>query len=212
MISRFYSWAKSFAGFVNKRPKTKLVLNTFLIVLIGWLTIVSFSPGVKSQILPDFNSLDAEQLIDLTNQERLKHNLSPLFPNDVLTKAAANKAQDLLKGQYFSHNSPEGKKFSAWVKEVNYPYSIVGENLAEGFSSDQTIIKAWMDSPGHRDNILHPEYKEIGIAVLKGSFKGKETKMVVQIFGVTLERKISEVLPLYLNSKINILNKLNSFS
>jgi len=201
----------SFLAFgLNSRQKTKLILNITLIIALGWLSIFVFNPKANSFSL---DVADAKDLIILTNQERLKHNLSPLFPNDDLAKAALDKANDLLAKQYFSHNSPDGKKFSAWIKDTGYDYMIVGENLAMGFGSKEAMIKAWMDSDKHRQNILNGRYKEIGLAVLRGVFKGQETKMVVQIFGATTGNRLSEIFLPYQELIINnIFQKLNCYS
>ncbi|MEK7072028.1 MAG: CAP domain-containing protein [Patescibacteria group bacterium] len=126
---------------------------------------------------------NALELINMTNNYRKELGLSELIPNPRLTQAAVNKAQDLLTKQYFAHNSPEGKKFSEWIKEVSYKYFYVGENLAIDFNNNQEIFQAWLDSPSHRENIIKPQYQEIGIAVLEGKYKNRETTMVVQLFG-----------------------------
>ena len=194
---------------LHDRPKTKILFNLTLIVLLSWLSIFVFNTKASSLSL---DIVDAKDLIVLTNQERLKHNLSPLFPNNKLATAALNKANDLLKDEYFSHNSPDGKKFSLWVKEENYDYIIVGENLAMGFGSKEAIIEAWMKSEKHRRNILHDRYREIGMAVLRGNYNGQETKMVVQIFGATTRDRLTEVFLPYQEILLNGIEKLNSYS
>jgi len=203
MSFRFWS------GLLSTRPKTKIILTLSLIITLSWLSIFVFNTKASSLSL---DIADAQELIILTNQERLKHNLSPLFPNEELTKAALNKATDLLKEQYFSHNSPTGKKFSVWVKDQKYDYIIVGENLALGFGSKEAIMEAWMNSEKHRQNILQEKYKEIGMAVLRGNFKGQKTKMVVQIFGATTHDRLTEVFLPYQDLILKGLDKLNSYS
>lgn len=125
----------------------------------------------------------ANELIQLTNTYRKGLGLSELAVNPRLTQAAINKAKDLLARQYFSHTSPEGRRFSDWVKDVNYAYFYVGENLAMDFDTPQEIFDAWLKSEKHRENIERPEFQEIGIADLKGKFDDRETSMVVQMFG-----------------------------
>lgn len=170
--------------------KTKTLGCFLLIVLLNASLIFSLTRVAASEQLA---LTDAEKLIALTNQARLENNLPPLFLNAALNQAAFNKAKNLLKEQYFSHNSPEGKKFSQWIAEVDYPYLIIGENLAMGFNSDDAIIQAWLASPKHQQNILDPRFKEIGLVVLKGEFNGETVKMVVQIFGATDEPALTEV-------------------
>jgi len=125
----------------------------------------------------------ASELIRLTNAYRKRLGLSELAVNPRLTQAAINKANDLLAKQYFSHTSPEGHRFSDWVKDVNYAYFYVGENLAMDFDTPQEIFDAWIKSEKHRENIERPEFQEIGIADLRGKFDNQETSMVVQLFG-----------------------------
>ncbi|HAH04117.1 TPA: hypothetical protein DCL28_00975 [Candidatus Komeilibacteria bacterium] len=201
---------RCWSGALNNRPGTKIFLNVALIITLSWLSIFVFNPKASSFSL---DVADAKELIILTNQERLKYNLSPLFPNDQLAAAALNKANDLLKEQYFSHNSPKGKTFSAWIKDVDYDYIIVGENLAMGFGSKEGIMAAWMNSDKHRQNILNEHYKEIGLAVLRGNYQGRETKMVVQIFGATTGNRLSEIFLPYQELNLrNVIKKLNSYS
>ena len=89
--------------------------------------------------------------------------------------------------QYFAHVSPTGIGPGDLAKQVSYAYVIVGENLALGdFGSDEKLVDAWMNSPGHRANILNRYYQEIGVAVGKGIYEGRETWLAVQSFGMPL--------------------------
>jgi uncharacterized protein YkwD len=124
-------------------------------------------------------------VVDLTNAERVKAGAQPLTVNNKLNQAAMAKAQDLFAKQYFEHISPTGKGPSDLAHSAGYEYILIGENLALGnFKDDQELINAWMNSPGHRANILNPRYTEIGVAVLKGTYKGETTWMAVQEFGL----------------------------
>lgn len=143
------------------------------------------------------SAISANEMIKLTNQTRLKNNLPTLKINYLLTKAAENKAQTIIKNQFFAHDQPGGKKFSDWVKDEDYHYLIVGENLAMGFSSNEAIMNAWLQSPMHKENILKQEYQDIGISVIKGKMNGQETYIIVQYFGKTNNSTLSENLRLY---------------
>lgn len=125
----------------------------------------------------------ANTLIQLTNAYRRGLGLSELAINPRLTQAAINKAKDILAKQYFNHTSPEGKKFSDWIKEVNYSYFYVGENLAIDFNNPQDVFDAWLASPAHKQNIERQEFQEIGLADLSGEFNQRNTSVVVQLFG-----------------------------
>lgn len=130
-----------------------------------------------------FASLVKSSVIEMTNMERGASAVSSLYENPKLDTAAYLKAKDMMEKDYFSHESPEGVSPWHWFKEAGYDYKFAGENLAIGFLDSEEVVQAWMDSPSHRANLLNPNYKEIGIAVLTGDFQGKETTIVVQLFG-----------------------------
>jgi len=148
---------------------------------------VSEMPPPPAQIPVSKNgTLAREGVIALTNGQRLAYlgEGFSLVENSQLDIAAANKVKDMFSGQYFEHMSPAGKNASYFVGETGYKYIIIGENLALGnYENDAGLVKAWMDSPGHRENILKPGYKEIGVAVGFGTFKGEKTWLAVQEFG-----------------------------
>lgn len=130
-----------------------------------------------------FADVVASTLVSLTNEERQARGLFPLKENPVLAQAALAKAQDMLKDGYFAHFSPSGTSPWYWFKQNGYNYKVAGENLAIGFVDSGEVENAWENSPSHMQNLLSPQYKEIGIAVVKGVFQGKETTLVVQFFG-----------------------------
>lgn len=122
--------------------------------------------------------------ISQTNAERKQNGLKALTENKLLNQAAMNKAKDMFSGQYFEHVSPLGKGPADLANDVNYEYIAIGENLALGnFKNDQDLVTAWMNSPGHRANILNAKYEEIGVAVLQGTYEGYKTWIAVQEFG-----------------------------
>src|SRR3989344_7479541 len=124
-------------------------------------------------------------VINWTNAQRKDNgNLPPLKENLILNAAAEAKLKDMFKNQYFEHVSPAGIGPGELVESAGYEYIASGENLALGnFDGDRDLVQAWMDSPGHRANILNMKYQEIGIAVGKGTFEGHETWLAVQEFG-----------------------------
>ncbi|MBI4359256.1 MAG: hypothetical protein HY577_01610 [Candidatus Nealsonbacteria bacterium] len=136
-----------------------------------------------------FAEVVSSTLIELTNQDRQARGLLALKENPVLTQAAYAKAQDMIQNDYFSHVSPGGLSPWYWFKKSGYNYRVAGENLAIGFLDSGEVEKAWNNSPSHRQNLLSPSYKEIGIAVVKGNFQGQETTLVVQFFGTPVMPK-----------------------
>jgi uncharacterized protein YkwD len=126
--------------------------------------------------------------INFTNQARQNNgNLPALTENQKLDQDAQNKLKDMFARQYFEHVSPDGKGPADQAATVGYQYVIIGENLALGnFKNDAALVEAWMNSPGHRANILNVKYQEIGVAVGKGAFEGKTVWLAVQEFGKPL--------------------------
>lgn len=132
-------------------------------------------------------SLSSAGVVTVTNTHREAAGLPHLTVNAALNRAAQSKLNDMFAKQYFEHESPEGLGPADLAKEAGYAYVLVGENLALGnFANDQDLLQGWMDSPGHRANILNPKYREIGVAVGQGMYEGKKTWMAVQEFGTPL--------------------------
>lgn len=126
-------------------------------------------------------------IIKWTNIQREKYGLPLLKENKKLNASAKEKEQDMFEKQYFAHYSPSGAGVEDLVKSAGYDFIAIGENLALGnFQDDQTVIQGWMDSPGHRANILNVGYQEIGVATVKGVFEGKSVWVAVQHFGLPL--------------------------
>ncbi|KKR21329.1 MAG: hypothetical protein UT48_C0010G0077 [Parcubacteria group bacterium GW2011_GWE2_39_37] len=155
--------------------------------------------------------LSDQGVLEWTNTAREKNQLSRLKRNEKLAGAALNKANDILANQYFEHISPAGKGPADLAQAVSYQYIVIGENLALGnFKDDEELVMAWMQSPGHRANILNSKYAEIGIAVVKGDFNGKQTWVAVQEFGLPLSScpEPDIALKTVLDGKIQQANKL----
>lgn len=153
-------------------------LTIFLVLKLVIFPFYYFLP--KTSLFADVVS---STLVSLTNQERQARGLNVLKESPVLKQAALAKAQDMLTNGYFSHTSPQGVTPWYWFKQSGYNYLAAGENLAIGFIDSQEVQTAWYNSPSHRQNLLNAKYKEIGIAVVKGNFQGRETTLVVQLFG-----------------------------
>jgi hypothetical protein len=124
-------------------------------------------------------------IISQTNLQRNAEGHTELSENAKLNKVASLKVADMFSRQYFAHESPTGEHASNLVGRFEYQYLSVGENLALGnFLNDKDLVEAWMNSPGHRANILDSGFSEIGVAVEKGVFEGEETWLAVQIFAL----------------------------
>lgn len=148
--------------------------------------LLAMSAGLVLPTTVYASAINASSLIDMTNQVRQEANLKPLEPNHKLTQAAYRKAYDILNHGYFAHTNPSGKPFYQWVEEENYNYLYAGENLAIDFTTNEGVLGAWLQSPSHRANIINPNYNEIGLVTLRGSWQDHETTVVVQMFGSIL--------------------------
>lgn len=135
--------------------------------------------------LPTTGEVPAQAVFELTNQARQKERLPAFRLDQTLSEMAELKIDDMLRNEYFDHDSPQGKGISDFADAAGYEYLLVGENLAYGnFRDAAHVVEAWLDSPGHRRNILHEQYLEIGIASRFVTFDGQKVWMVVQEFGV----------------------------
>jgi len=167
----------------NFQPK--LFHSRFLLycaVLLLCLKIIFLISSVNLPINIFFADVTKTSLINLTNQSREMIGLDPLVESAKLDDAALLKAQDMVKNNYFSHQSPSGVTPWYWFSKTGYVYKYAGENLAVGFFESKDLYQAWLNSPAHKDNLLSPNYKEIGIAVVSG-FGDKDAIVVVQLFG-----------------------------
>jgi uncharacterized protein YkwD len=171
-------------------------------------------PPLKKEIsLVKNGTLTIPGVIAATNVERIGGGQQPLSLNTKLSSAAMAKLQHMFDNQYFEHVGPDGTQPSDWVDGAEYAYKLTGENLALGdFSGDIDLVTAWMNSPGHRENIMKPEFTEIGIAVGKGMFDNHETWLAVQVFGRPMPdcAPIDTELKTEINENQNLLEALNA--
>lgn len=141
-------------------------------------------PPLRGPTVETPSNLTVSGTIIQTNLQRTKNNLPALTFNAALTQSAGVKVADMFQRQYFAHEAPTGEGPGDLAKAAGYDYLMVGENLALGnYPDDAALVQAWMDSPGHRENILHPKYTEIGVAVKRGTYEGRTVWLAVQEFG-----------------------------
>lgn len=109
------------------------------------------------------------QVVQLVNQQRAANGLKALTVNSSLTKTATLKSEDMAKLNYFDHQSPTyGSPFDM-MKQYGITYRSAGENIAMGQKTPQQVMDGWMNSPGHRANILNSSYTQIGVGIAKNS-------------------------------------------
>lgn len=125
-------------------------------------------PGQKLNIPLDTDVKTLEmKVVDLVNQQRISNGLQPLTNNWQLERVARYKANDMANNNYFNHISPTyGSPFNM-MEDFGIYFSSAGENIAMGQTTPQQVVNAWMNSPGHRANILSATYTQIGVGYAK---------------------------------------------
>lgn len=140
----------------------------------------SQKPAAKKTTQPSSQNTSNSQMnafekkvVDLTNQERAKAGLKPLKANNsVLSKMARDKSADMRDKNYFDHQSPTyGSPFDM-MKKYGISFSTAGENIAAGQKTPEEVVNGWMNSPGHRANILNANFTTIGVGYVQGGSYG----------------------------------------
>lgn len=171
-------------NFRSKLLHHKSIFSTIVLVLLSGYLLSSIRTNFP-RVLGVSYDITSSQLLILTNQKRQENGTGPLSLNDKLSLAATYKAKDMFSENYWAHNSPLGRTPWVFIKDVGYAYVYAGENLARGFNSSDDVVKAWMASPDHRENMLSKNYSDVGFAVLKGKLSGEETVLIVEMLGST---------------------------
>jgi uncharacterized protein YkwD len=130
----------------------------------------------------DSDEITPENVVALMNGYRAEASLPPLHLDPRLTIAAEARMQEMADGEWWGHEAPDGTPPFASIPH-DYVYAFAGENLAKGFDTAPLLVQSWMESPGHRENIMGVQYADCGIAILEGSTKGPALgKSIVVLF------------------------------
>lgn len=143
------------------------------------IPFVSPSPTAEARMrpavctdAPDHDVL-TQDLLAAINAERIKRRLPPLRTNTTLMQVADFYSCRLIDGRFFDHVDPfDGSTVDTRITDFGYAFQKVGENLAAGHKTAKDAVNAWLDSPGHRANLLDPAFTETGIAVKIGGDYG----------------------------------------
>jgi uncharacterized protein YkwD len=173
------------------KPATPAKTNGSLVPKTTTTEKTVVAPGpLRALVTPatKTSALTVQGVIEHTNYQRaINGGLPALTENLFLDRDAQLKLDDMFNKQYFEHVSPSGVGPADLAATVGYQYVVVGENLALGdFEGDAGVVTAWMNSPGHRANILNTHYQEIGVAVGQGVYEGRKTWLAVQSFGMPI--------------------------
>ena len=143
------------------------LMLTFMAVCIT--TIIGTLPSGAAAAEYDMNA-SIVRVLELTNMERQRAGLAPLTLSSELTAAAQNYSQVLAETGCFRHDCGTVPNFTDRISLAGYTnMSAAGENIAAGYPTPESVVEGWMNSAGHRANLLSPNYVEIGIGVASGS-------------------------------------------
>lgn len=148
--------------------------------------VMPFIPRYTPLVLGYVSNITPEEIIDLTNKEREAAGVGKVEADPALTQAALAKASYMIAKNFWAHTAPDGTEPWKFVTDAAYQYRYAGENLARDFASSESAVKAWINSPSHKENLLSTRYQDIGVAVVKGELDGVQTTLVVQFFGTKM--------------------------
>lgn len=144
------------------------------------LLLVVAAPAFAVDITP-------ASVIAAMNEQRAQLGLRPLREDPRLDAAAADRMRDMEDLGYWAHEAPDGRSPFLWLRPHKYAFRFAGENLAAGFESLELLMGGWMESKGHRENILSADYEDCGVAVIDGGTVGRIAgKSVVVMFGTAM--------------------------
>lgn len=179
------------------------VLRLFVIIFLSYSFSINYSfsqmttsstnsnlfnlpktPTVPKLLKIEKYSWSNKNFLKEVNKERTKKKLSILKENTELNRLAKLRLDDMIKNNYFAHESPTGNGIDELLDTSNYNYEWRGENLAYGdFNNEADVTKSWMNSKWHKYNILYKNFEEVGTAHTVTSFKGGKYLVVAQVFG-----------------------------
>ncbi|HEU4887572.1 MAG TPA: CAP domain-containing protein, partial [Thermoanaerobaculia bacterium] len=160
------------------------------ILLLAVLLIVSVNVAAADPS----NEITATNVLRLMNEYRAQEGLAPLHADVLLDRAAADRMRHMEEESFWSHESPDGLSPFHWLSQRQYHYRAAGENLAYGFETAGLLVQSWMESRGHRANILSANYEDCGIAIIDGSTRGPSTgKSVVVMFGSRMVEQVQVI-------------------
>lgn len=167
------------------RSRIRELLGIYFNLLCDRFSFFSDNDAISTEVSPILQSVQkpnlsvamsgyAQEVVDLVNQERVEEGLQPLTMDSTLTAAAEIRAGEIL--ETFSHTRPNGSTCFTALDEVGATYRQAGENIAIGQSTPAQVVAAWMNSPGHRENILNSKYTRIGVAVIETNEMSSQTQ------------------------------------
>jgi len=158
----------------------------FCAAIVSLLLVTGFS-----SLLREADEITTASVLREMNRFRKARGLNPFIPDSRLERAASDRMEDMEELGYWAHRSPDGRSPFVWLPVRGYQFRAAGENLATGFETAKLLVSSWMESKGHRDNILSTDFSGVGIAIIEGSSTGRAAgKSVVVIFAAEMVEQI----------------------
>jgi uncharacterized protein YkwD len=168
------------AGSIRLAHWTRSALTALAATLAAALMSV---PVVSARPTGGAGDISSTNVVKLSNDVRVKNGVGNLDLDPRLSRAAQMKADDMAARGYLAHETPDGRTPWDWIERAGYDFLAAAENLAVGYPNDAELISAWMESEGHRHNLLNQKYTDVGIGIARGMYKGQDSLFVVQMFG-----------------------------
>lgn len=165
------------------RPKRAVLYATASLGIKAVIVVFALSIPQQAFMIPDVLAEQKKELELLVEEVRKEHRLNVLDQNEKLEKSSQAKAEHMVDNSYFAHEGPDKKSLATFLKAAEYEYKVAGENLAMGFSSAQSVVNAWVQSPLHYKNLVDTEFLEQGLGIDSGEYKGKDTVFIAHHFG-----------------------------
>lgn len=172
-------------GRIENRSRLHVLSQRCARALTALLIAAAFTAPLLAEVPPRTNDpITVENVLELINAWRDHYGLDPLEEDKRLSLAAEDRIIDMEERLYWGHNHPtEGGSPFVWLRKRGYISRAAGENLSAGYETAWMMVLGWMNSPGHRDNILSPEFEHIGVAWIDGGTTQRmEGRSVVALF------------------------------
>lgn len=191
----------------KKEKRTKHFMKVYapfipLLLIVGCGIFISGNSELKGSsgtVKSYATETSDDNLLTATNKQRLAVGLRPLTFNASLDTAAQAKAQDMGSRNYWSHATPEGEQPWIFIETAQYNYRKAAENLAYGFETSDATVIGWMNSPGHRANVLDKDLEEVGFGIINvPSYqeRGAQTIVVAMYGQPTVQSASSAPIPI----------------
>jgi uncharacterized protein YkwD len=181
-----FSYKKMHKIMANTPLLCNICLGLLMTTMIALYAHTSYNtPRVLGVAL----NLESIQIVELVNEQRSLHNIPPLELNPLLNQAALDKANDMITNNYWDHYAPNSQTPWQFISRSGYVYKFAGENLAKDYYKEEDIVSAWLQSAGHRANMLSEKFSQTGIATIRGTINGEESILVVQLYATPFSRE-----------------------